>query len=659
MKDLLSCVYITKIRHGYRAFMSHNPKLDACILAGELPGGELDILTPYLPVGIAYYLLRTMFTPAEVWGCDTDMVKSRAGVFRWFRKEISYDGLVLNKAHQAAQLLRQMEGLLGAGRLMPRDESYPQKAAAASSHLIDDFLSTVRRQKILRAMQGRILFAEEVNLILCGSSTGTSQGGQVIEAGSGLFDDLQVLALRGAVEIFPAMGFTAPGEVTCFRCGLKASLKSSFLRGKPGYGQIYQSHCSLCSYPSIYCQQCGSMGESRLCRPLFALSGKVALPIENDCYPGKSRVLIKCPAGVPPLTPAQKRAARDLVDFVKDRKGGHSLVWAVTGAGKTEVVLEAAAAVLAGGGRVLYAIPRRDVVCELLPRLKSSFPGIEVSALYGGSTEKFSSSPLVIATTHQVLRYYKCFDLVIVDEVDAYPYKENEMLHMAVRRATRPGGHTICLTATPEAKTLTEARKGSIRLITLPARYHGHPVPEPTMLKTAPCKPGPEGWEVIPVVSEVLYRWSIEEQAQVFVFVPTVSLVKLYGPALEKAVASWDGGIHTGIICCSYAGDPLRDNKRESFKAGVYRIFVTTSIMERGITVKHANVLVLEADNETVFDAGALVQMAGRAGRSAQFPTGEVLFMGARVSGTMKSALKQIRLLNNIARRQGYLNENE
>lgn len=654
MKDLLCVVYMAKIKNRYRAFMTHNPSLDARILLGECPAATLDILTPSLPVGIAYYILKTLFTPEVVCGCDISGIKARPRVFGLLRSGNSYDELVIHKARQASKLLEQMESLFGSGALLPRTSTYPVKYSVRCDPVMAVIPTAAELEEAKEALRGRILFVEELSLILNTPATWTSPKVSSVEADSALLNNLQMLALSGDIEILPAMGFTAPGEVTCFRCGRKTRLKSSLAWLKTGVDQLYHTRCPLCSYPSLYCEQCNSMGESRLCRGLFALGEKENRPLKFG-FPGISQENGNIRrGGVPPLTPAQSRASEELIDFVHNCEGGGCLLWAVTGAGKTEVVLRAAAAVLGAGGRVLYAIPRRDVVQELAPRLKAALPGFEVSAIYGGSQEKFSRSPLIIATTHQVLRYYRQFDLVILDEVDAYPYRENEMLHRAVKRAAKPGAHTICLTATPDAQTLSEARRGLIKLITIPARYHGHPVPEPEILRVNPFRTGPHGLEAAIFLSDLLQRWSVRERAQVFIFAPTVKLVEKYGPVLKTAVASWDEGKNTGILT-SHAGDPLRDSKREDFKNGKCRIFVTTSIMERGVTVKKANVLVLDADYEAVFDEGSLVQMAGRAGRSAEFPGGRVLFMGAHISTAMKKACAQIGFLNDIARRQGYL----
>ena len=58
---------------------------------------------------------------------------------------------------------------------------------------------------------------------------------------------------------------------------------------------------------------------------------------------------------------------------------------------------------------------------------------------------------------------------------------------------------------------------------------------------------------------------------------------------------------------------------------GDYDFLVTTSILERGVTFPEIDVYVLGAD-DPVFSSSALVQIAGRAGRSQSRPTGRVVF---------------------------------
>ncbi|WP_338135944.1 hypothetical protein [Paenibacillus thiaminolyticus] len=73
------------------------------------------------------------------------------------------------------------------------------------------------------------------------------------------------------------------------------------------------------------------------------------------------------------------------------------------------------------GGRALVATPRRDVVLELKPRIEKAFPAERVVTLYGGSPERWGEGRITLATTHQLLRFDRAFDLVIIDELDALP----------------------------------------------------------------------------------------------------------------------------------------------------------------------------------------------------------------------------------------------
>ena len=82
---------------------------------------------------------------------------------------------------------------------------------------------------------------------------------------------------------------------------------------------------------------------------------------------------------------------------------------------------------------------------------------------------------------------------------------------------------------------------------------------------------------------------------------------------------------------------------------------MTTTIMERGVTVPRVNVLVLEAAQEGIFDTSTLVQIAGRCGRSPDYPTGEVWFISREISRSMREARLQIMGMNKEAQRKGYL----
>ena len=155
------------------------------------------------------------------------------------------------------------------------------------------------------------------------------------------------------------------------------------------------------------------------------------------------------------------------------------LVWAVAGAGKTEVLFAGIEQALSTGKRVCLATPRTDVVLELTPRLIKVFPEVKISSLYGGSEDRHEYAQLTIATTHQLLRFYQAFDVIIVDEVDAFPYSIDESLQYAVQQSRKPHSSLIYMTATPSQKWQRECRLGKRDFVTIPARFHRHPLPVP------------------------------------------------------------------------------------------------------------------------------------------------------------------------------------
>lgn len=646
--DLLVCIYMARLGGSYRAFISHDPQLDASVLLADSAtkkSGCMDLLTPYVPIGIADYALRSVFTEEEITGRLIERKSYLNSLFEWLGNPGGYDSLLHQKCRKIRGLLAEIARFFGQESLLSRINDFPVRIYPGQlkpENIIKRSVPSKGIYAVLKSLEGRLLFYEELQKSLL--EHGFDENFNVL-------DILQVLALQDTIRIFPAVGITSPGVITCFRCGLKTQLKASFSSGDNETG----IECPICGFPLIYCKECSVLGESRICKGLFAMKR----PAKSEYEP----VYPQCEVGVPPLTPAQARASLQISQFIKTRKTNKCLLWAAAGAGKTEVVLEAMAEVIKEGGRVLYTAPRRDVVIEIAPRLQKAFRDLTVKAVYGGSPEHFVTAPVIAATVHQVLRFYQNFDLIVFDEVDAYPYRDNRMLEMAVNRALKPGGQIVYMTATPSRELLSLCDRGKSEKVIIPARYHGYPVPEPLLLKKAPfIKERADELSAAPEVVQILLNWVLNRNGQVFVFLPTVEMVEKHGPVIKKALIEEGhteclADINAEIISLSHAKDPLRDVKRERFKAGETRVFITTSIMERGITVSNAYVLVLEADFERVYDEGTLIQMAGRAGRSAQFPHGEAVFVAKRVSGAMKSAREKIEYLNKQARQHGFLKQ--
>src|SRR5699024_790229 len=99
-----------------------------------------------------------------------------------------------------------------------------------------------------------------------------------------------------------------------------------------------------------------------------------------------------------------------------------------------------------------------------------------------GSKDKYGTAQFMIATTHQLIRYKRAFDVIIIDEVDAFPYHADRSLPFVTKRARRKNGTTIYLTATPRTKQKMQMKLNQLNHVFVPARFHGHPLPIPNLL---------------------------------------------------------------------------------------------------------------------------------------------------------------------------------
>lgn len=390
--------------------------------------------------------------------------------------------------------------------------------------------------------------------------------------------------------------------------------------------------CSRCGKVEFYCRKCLMMGRVSECTPLVSWAGpepdfnRVAEPLHWDGQ----------------LSAGQKAASQRVMEALE--KSAELLVWAVAGAGKTEVLFAGIAQALSTGKRVCVATPRTDVVLELAPRLQRVFPDVKVAALYGGSEDRHEYAQLTIATTHQLLRFYKAFDVMIVDEVDAFPYSIDETLRYAVQQSRKPTSSLIYLTATPKKQWQRECRLGKREYVTIPARFHRHPLPVPQFVWSG-------NWEKKLSKGKLphnLIKWveaRLARGKQLLIFAPKIA-------AMEKILTILRQ-LHP-LIESVHAEDPDRKEKVMKFRNKEIHILLTTTILERGVTIPNIDVAVIGADDR-IFTESALVQIAGRAGRSAEYPTGDVILFHYGKTEAMISARNQIVMMNKEGIKKGLI----
>jgi len=182
----------------------------------------------------------------------------------------------------------------------------------------------------------------------------------------------------------------------------------------------------------------------------------------------------------------------------------------------------------------------------------------------------------------------------------------------------------------------------------VPVRFHGHPLPVPkriTLKSIEQCLRQPL---LLKSLTEAL-RQSLERDAQVFLFVSRIRHIDPLVTVLRRIFSGY-------CVEGTSSEDPFRAVKVTSFRQREIRLLVTTTILERGVTVPRSDVYIADADSG-LFDEASLVQMAGRAGRSSDDPAGRVIFASPQWTISQKRAVKQITSMNRIARKNGYLKD--
>ncbi len=320
-----------------------------------------------------------------------------------------------------------------------------------------------------------------------------------------------------------------------------------------------------------------------------------------------------------PLTDEQQRISHLCATKIEETD---ILIHAVTGAGKTELVVETISNMLAKKKKVCFAIARRQVVLELADRFRKIFPHAKVVEVCGGHTSQLDGD-LIVCTTHQLYRYYNAFDLLILDEPDAFPFYGNVVLHGIA--STACSKHHIYLTATPDETLIQKVKEGSLFVLNLDQRPHKYPLPVPRISNH---------FFIGRIIS--LLCWIKEyDNTPRMIFMPTIAMAKKLHFFLSMLMNVY--------ICTSKTEN--RDEVIEKFRQDEQGICICTTVLERGVTIKKVNICIYLADHH-VFNEAALIQMAGRAGRNFHYPKGDVLFITSKKSEVVDKCIQEIERAN-------------
>lgn len=204
--------------------------------------------------------------------------------------------------------------------------------------------------------------------------------------------------------------------------------------------------------------------------------------------------------GVPPiepqsftLTPAQRTAVDALTRAAKGEGGeGVFLLHGVTGSGKTLVYIELLREVVERQGRgAIVLVPEIALTPQTVARFRSYF-GDSVAVLHSALSDgerydawlalRRGDRRIAVGARSAIFAPVANLGAVIVDEEHEATYKQNESPRyhardLAIVRAGMAGAVCVLGSATPSLESWENARLGKSRLISLPERVEGRPLP--------------------------------------------------------------------------------------------------------------------------------------------------------------------------------------
>ncbi len=316
------------------------------------------------------------------------------------------------------------------------------------------------------------------------------------------------------------------------------------------------------------------------------------------------------------LTGGQQRAVDEVLGDLGAERPMRRLLQGDVGSGKTAVAAVALAAAVRGGWQGALMAPTEVLARQhhagLAPLLDALGVRVEFlsgslgaarrrevhEALAGGLADVVIGTHAVISAGVELPR----LALAVVDEQHRFGVAQRAALQA---KAGQRDPHVLALTATPIPRTLTLTLYGDLEISTIRELPPGR----------QPVRTEIRDRSALPKIEQFLADEAAAGR-QSFVVVPLVaeseSLQAASAEAEAERLRAALPAVRIGLVHGQQKADP-RDETMRAFAAGEIDLLVATTVIEVGIDVPNASVMVIE-DAER-FGLAQLHQLRGRVGR--------------------------------------------
>ncbi|MEA1880187.1 MAG: CarD family transcriptional regulator [Campylobacterota bacterium] len=305
-------------------------------------------------------------------------------------------------------------------------------------------------------------------------------------------------------------------------------------------------------------------------------------------------------------TEDQEKAIIDMLDDMSSGKMMDRLLSADVGFGKTEVAMNGMFLAVKNGYQAMMIAPTTLLSSQHFKSLKERFYGhdIKVAKLDRFSTAKEKKGVLealadgridVVVGTHALLKAkFKNLALVIIDEEHKFGVKQKEAL-----KEIAIDVHLFSMSATPIPRSLNLAMsevKSFSEILTPPTERQG----VRTFVKSYDDK----------VIKEAIMR-EMRRGGQIFYVFNSIAGIE----AKKKILLEILPKLRIAVLHSKISAKETEDEMM-LFEDGEYDVLLSTSIVESGIHMPHANTMIVDgADNFGIAD---LHQLRGRVGRGGK-----------------------------------------
>ena len=325
------------------------------------------------------------------------------------------------------------------------------------------------------------------------------------------------------------------------------------------------------------------------------------------------------------LTGDQKKVIREIMDDMAGGKQMNRLLQGDVGSGKTIVALLTMLAVIDNGYQVAIMAPTELLAEQHFHTMKKYVEGLDVNVveLTGGQRKKYRQNVLesissgeanIIVGTHAMFESsveYNKLAYIVIDEQHRFGVEQRAELIEQGKKSMHIGGapHILVMSATPIPRTLSLTLYGDLDVSVIREKPANR-----LSIKTKIVFDS----EIAKVYDFIRKR--VKAGEQVYIVYPLVERSDKL--ELKSAVEFYDKlnkEIFPDLSCGLLHGQMLWYEKEDTMKAFLnkeYQILVATTVIEVGIDVQNATVMVIE-DAER-FGLSQLHQLRGRVGRGAK-----------------------------------------